>query len=76
MERLVAAIPKVRQLPAVGVLRVAVPLGVTGLSHVVVDLTAGSPAGETLIRAYGKEGLLNRRPTARVAEQIAQILSA
>jgi len=45
--------------------RFAVPLGLTGLNHIVVDLTFRDHTGSATtvnLRAYGKEGLLNRQP--------------
>ena len=72
--RVASALPAVKPLPAPGggVVRVVVPLGRTGLQQIVVDLLP-SGAGTT-VRAYGKEGLLSRRPTARTADQVAAAL--
>jgi hypothetical protein len=54
------------------VLRFALPLGRTGLQHVVLDV----PLTEGPLRAFGKEGLLNRHPTARTADEVAAQLAA
>lgn len=51
--------------------RFAVPLGRTGLNRVVVDILDD---GRTL-RAYGKEGLLSRKPTKRVADEVERLLA-
>jgi hypothetical protein len=72
--------PRAKQLPAVGpALRIAIPLGVTGLAHIVVDIkpsdSASTTAAPVLVRAYGKEGLLNRKPTARIADHVAQVIT-
>jgi hypothetical protein len=52
----------------------------TGVQKVVVDVSRnvseqGGPNG-LLVRAYGKEGVLSRKPTSRTADQVAQILSS
>jgi hypothetical protein len=74
--RLMAAFPKAVRLPADGHMRLAVPVGRTGLQQVVVDLVTG-PSGETpgesgvqvRLCGYGKEGLLNRKPTRTITDQ-------
>lgn len=81
--RVLAAVPQVRRLGGGGdLVRVAVPVGRTGLQHVVVDLVFGPPVGatagpETLVRvrAYGKEGRLYRKSTADVADQVWEAVS-
>jgi hypothetical protein len=64
--------PEAGRLPAEGVLRWVVPIGPTGLNHVVVEVAvdANSRAGEVFLRAYGKEGLLTHHPTKRLADEV------
>jgi hypothetical protein len=49
-----------------------VPLGLTGLQQIVIDLELG-PVGTdsvpALLRGYGKEGLLSRHPTLRITDE-------
>lgn len=79
MERISAAHPRILPLRAqVGLLRFVVPLGMTGLQRIVIDLTFADPlvAGSTVwVRGYGKEGLLSRRPTTRTADEIARLVA-
>jgi hypothetical protein len=70
-----------------GVLRMAVPIGRTGLQQVVVDIT-GDPAppgtdpyyvvphGALHLRAYCKQGLGHPRLTARTIDRVVRALSA
>ena len=74
--RLAAAFPKAVRLPAADRVRVAVPLGLTGLQHIVIDLMLGSakdgPDGPRVLITlcgYGKEGIINRKPTRTVTDQ-------
>jgi hypothetical protein len=74
--RLMAAFPKAVPLPAPDRVRIAVPLGLTGLQHIVIELELGpaldgSPGPRTLVslRGYGKEGLINRKPTRTTTDQ-------
>lgn len=81
LAQLSQAFPKLQQLPSPdGVLRVAIPIGMTGLQKVVVDVSgnASEQGGSDglLVRAYGKEGLMSRKPTSRTADQVAQVLSS
>lgn len=74
--RLTRAFPKAILLPAADRVRVAVPLGVTGLQQIVLDLTFGPPQDTAdgprvpiTLNGYGKEGLINRKPTRTVTDQ-------
>jgi hypothetical protein len=74
--RLAAAFPKAVPLPAADRVRVAVPLGLTGLQQIVIDLMLGSaqdgPDGPRVLITlcgYGKEGIINRKPTRTVTDQ-------
>ena len=73
--------PRSQELTAPsGVIRLVVPLGTTGLQQIVVDMHFDDPAvgpptpRSVTVRAYGKEGLLSLEPTARVANDLAQLL--
>lgn len=59
--------------------RFVVPVGRTGLQQIVVDVISGAPgaADESTmtVRAYGKEGLINRKPTMRTAAEVAAALN-
>ena len=70
--RLIAAFPKAIALPTAGRVRLAVPVGVTGLQQIVIDAEFG-PANESSVqvrlRGFGKEGLISRKPTRTVTEQ-------
>jgi hypothetical protein len=76
LARVAAAVPQARELSRDGErTRFAVPLGRTGLQHIVVDLVLrplGSDPATTEVRlcAYGKEGLLSRKPTAATADKV------
>jgi hypothetical protein len=52
--------------------RLAVPVGVTGLQQIVIDAEL-SPADNTHVhvrlRGFGKEGLISRKPTRSVTDQ-------
>jgi hypothetical protein len=74
--RLIAAFPKAKRLPAGDRVRLAVPVGLTGLQQVVLDLELGLeqdgaaiPHVHAQLRGYGKEGLLNRKPTRTITDQ-------
>lgn len=79
--RVVAELPRAKQLEVTApenVVRMVVPIGLTGLQRIIVDVSA-TPAGdsaEVLVRAYGKEGLLSRKPTERTAEQVWEALAS
>jgi hypothetical protein len=70
--RLAAQFPKARPLPAAGRLRLAVPIGITGLQQVIIDLDL-APAGpgrvQAQLRGYGKEGLLSAHPTLKTVDK-------
>ncbi len=59
--------------------RFVAPVGRTGLQQIVVDVIVGvlGAAGEATVtvRAYGKEGLISRKPTARTAAEVAAALN-
>ena len=70
--RLLAAFPRARQLPAGDRLRLAVPVGLTGLQQIVIDFACGPPGdggAPATLCGYGKEGLLSRKPTRTVTDQ-------
>jgi hypothetical protein len=77
--RLIGAFPKARPLPAGDHVRLAVPLGLTGLQEIVLDADFGQPDGSHVpvrLRGFGKEGLISRKPTRTVTDQAwAAILS-
>ena len=62
--------------------RIAIPVGRTGLQQIVVDLrltrVAGADPPMTTIRllAFGKEGLLSRKPTAKTADRVWAALAS
>ncbi len=70
--RVVSAAPKAQEMPARDVLRWAVPVGKTGLTHIVIDVgtTAGDGDGQVVLRAFGKEGLITRHPTKQLADEL------
>jgi hypothetical protein len=73
LDRIAAALPRAREMGRQDdLVRIDVPIGRTGLQHIVVDLVFG-PGGNAAVpvrlRAYGKEGLLSRKPTRSVADQ-------
>ncbi len=78
LQRVAAAFPKAHELARQDdLVRLAVPIGRTGLQLIVVDLVLRSAAGSTeahatevRLRAYGKEGLLSRKPTAATADRV------
>jgi hypothetical protein len=78
--RLTRAFPKATPLEAGGHLRLAVPVGVTGLQQIVIDAeltTADSTQVHVRLRGFGKEGLISRKPTRSVTDQAwAAITSA
>jgi hypothetical protein len=73
--RLSRVFPRARPLPADDRLRLSVPVGVTGLQRIVVDVvlvTSAAADGTGLLAevyGYGKEGLLRRGPTRRITDQ-------
>jgi hypothetical protein len=74
--RLIAAFPRATRLPAADHVRLAVPVGVTGLQQIVVDLEFGlakehadSVRMPVTLRGFGKEGLISRKPTRTVTDQ-------
>jgi hypothetical protein len=70
--RLTGAFPKARALPAGDHVRLAVPLGRTGLQQVVLDAEFGQSAESHVpvrLRGFGKEGLISRKPTQTVTSQ-------
>lgn len=76
LQRVAAAFPQALELARQDdLVRLAVPIGRTGLQHIVVDLMLRSAAGftEVRLRAYGKEGLLSRKPTAATADKVLAV---
>jgi hypothetical protein len=74
--RLIAAFPRATRLPAADHVRLAVPVGVTGLQQIVIDLElrssdkqADSACVPVRLRGFGKEGLISRKPTRTVTDQ-------
>jgi hypothetical protein len=70
--RLTRAFPKARPLPAGGHVRLAVPVGLTGLQQIVVDVELSAVDGTRVhveLRGFGKEGLISRKPTRTVTDQ-------
>jgi hypothetical protein len=73
VSRVVEEYPRTLQLNTEAAMRLAIPVGITGLQRIVVDLhyppdwREGSPAQ---LLAFGKEGLFSRRPTAQIADRI------
>lgn len=70
--RLTAAFPDAQQLPAADRLRLAVPVGLTGLQQIVMDAEfypAGPAASNVRLRGFGKEGVISRSPTRKVTDQ-------
>lgn len=78
MDRVVAATPEAQELESSGdLVRFVVPVGRTGLQQVVVDLVfeaptqpPNGPGVQVRLRAYAKEGLINRKPSATVADRV------
>lgn len=70
--RLAAAFPKAKPLPAAGCLRLAVPIGITGLQQIIInlDIAPAGPGGvHALLRGYGKEGLFSTHPTVQTVDR-------
>jgi hypothetical protein len=70
--RLTGAFPKAKALPAGDLVRLAVPLGLTGLQQIVLDAELGRPAESHVpvrLRGFGKEGLISRKPTRTITDQ-------
>lgn len=83
LSRLHAALVDTRELADEGdLVRLAVPWGRTGLQQVVIDLRLSpleapdQTVCEAQVRAYCKEGLLNRKPTAAIADRAWAAISA
>lgn len=84
LSRFHAALVDARELPNEGdLVRLAVPWGRTGLQQVVIDLRLSPREGppeqtvcEAQLRAYCKEGLLNRKPTAATADRAWAAISS
>jgi hypothetical protein len=77
--RLTAAFPRAKRLPAAERLRLAVPVGLTGLQQIVVDLElveldVGSTSAT--LWGFGKEGLISRHPTLKVTDQAWSAIQA
>ena len=78
-ERITACAPRAKPLPALQVLRWAVPVG-TGYTHIVVDVavTADGDGSQVVLRAFGKDKLWllafgsTRRLAAKLWSAIAQ----
>jgi hypothetical protein len=70
--RVLSVAPKAQEMPAKDRLRWAVPVGVTGLTQVVVDVatTADDGDGQVVLRAFGKEGMISRHPTKQLADEL------
>jgi len=77
-DRIIATLPRAERLPADDVWRITVPIGVTGLQRVVVDLHTSAESGgsHVLLRAFGKEGLVTRHPTRRTVSDLWAALTA
>ena len=77
--RLTAAFPKATRLPAGDHLRLAVPVGVTGLQQIIIDAEFGPGDGTHVhvgLRGFGKEGLINRKPTRTVTDQAWAVITS
>jgi hypothetical protein len=77
--RLTAAFPKAKPLAAGDHLRLAVPLGVTGLQQIVIDVEFGLDDGSRVpvrLRGFGKEGVINRKPTRTITDQAWAAITA
>jgi hypothetical protein len=78
--RVLAAHEDTGRLPAEdGRTRLVVPVGLTGLQQIVVDLEFGAAteAGvHVQVTGYGKEGLINRSPTRKVTDRVWEAASA
>jgi hypothetical protein len=70
--RLTRAFPKAKPLPAGDHVRLAVPVGLTGLQQIIVDAEFSPVDGTRVhvaLRGFGKEGLISRKPTRTVTDQ-------
>ena len=74
--RLVAAFPRATRLPDSEHVRLAVPVGLTGLQQIVIELEFRAAAHQAdngrvpvRLRGFGKEGLISRKPTRTVTDQ-------
>jgi len=78
--RLTAAFPRAQPLPGGRGVRIAVPVGLAGLQQIVLDaefVPASDASVHVRLRGFGKEGLINRKPTRTVTDQAwAAILAA
>jgi hypothetical protein len=74
-----SALPKAVELPTDGRLRFVVPIGVTGLQRVVVDVAYDSGTGRepftVHVRTYAKEGRISRHPATRMADEVCAALA-
>jgi hypothetical protein len=71
-DRLEAAFPRAQPLPGSRGVRLAVPVGMTGLQQIVVDAdftASGDATVHVRLRGFGKEGLISRKPTRTVTDQ-------
>jgi len=78
--RLTAAFPRATPMTASDRVRMAVPVGITGLQQIVIDVELGPASGACVpvrLRGFGKEGLINRKPTRTITDQAwAAIMAA
>jgi hypothetical protein len=77
--RLMQAFPKAIPLAAGDHVRFAVPLGITGLQHIVLDaeFTADDVSQvHVRLRGFGKEGIINRKPTLTVTDKAWAAITA
>jgi hypothetical protein len=77
-ERALRSVDRAQQIPAGAMFRMLVHFGLGGMCPIVVDIETTEQGQGTLIRlrAFGKEGLLNRHPTRRVADLVWKTLAA
>jgi len=71
-DRLEAAFPRAQPLPVSRGVRLAVPVGMTGLQQIVLDAelsASGDASVHVRLRGFGKEGLISRKPTRTVTDQ-------
>ena len=81
-QRVADEFAQVQTLPSEDdVWRIAIPFGRTGLQQIVVDLRltpiagADPPLTRIGLLAFGKEGLLSRKPTAKTADRVLAALA-
>jgi hypothetical protein len=77
-ERALNSIGRTQPIPAGAMFRMLVHFGMGGMCPIVVDIEATEQNHGTLVhvRAFGKEGLLSRHPTRRVADLVWKTLAA